>query len=195
MISRVWAHKYAHSLKFRAHWQASERTPVPTLNRQLFVDSKHIMPSIFTRSMFRLHDITTNLFFGKETANAANHFYDLMDRNMDGNDVNMNTYKGSVLCVVNVASQWGLTDANYSQLVKLHDEYHSQGFKILAFPCNQFGGQEPVSLILTTTNLVVKIISPSSLGIKRTNSWICQQVRCGQEVHLVHQGSCKWCRH
>jgi glutathione peroxidase-family protein len=38
-----------------------------------------------------------------------------------------------------------MTDANYSQLVKLHDEYNSQGFEILAFPCNQFAAQEPVS--------------------------------------------------
>ena len=38
-----------------------------------------------------------------------------------------------------------MTDANYSQLVKLHDEYNAQGFEILAFPCNQFAGQEPVS--------------------------------------------------
>lgn len=36
-----------------------------------------------------------------------------------------------------------MTDANYSQLVKLHDEYNSQGLDILAFPCNQFAGQEP----------------------------------------------------
>lgn len=32
---------------------------------------------------------------------------------------------------------------NYQQLPKLFDEYGSRGFKILAFPCNQFGGQEP----------------------------------------------------
>eukprot|EP00547_Thalassionema_nitzschioides_P006114 CAMPEP_0194211596 /NCGR_PEP_ID=MMETSP0156-20130528/10687_1 /TAXON_ID=33649 /ORGANISM="Thalassionema nitzschioides, Strain L26-B" /LENGTH=125 /DNA_ID=CAMNT_0038939193 /DNA_START=218 /DNA_END=595 /DNA_ORIENTATION=+ len=36
-----------------------------------------------------------------------------------------------------------MTDANYSQLVQLHDEYTSQGLDILAFPCNQFGAQEP----------------------------------------------------
>jgi len=36
-----------------------------------------------------------------------------------------------------------LTDANYSQLVKLYDEFHSQGFEVLAFPCNQFAYQEP----------------------------------------------------
>lgn len=36
-----------------------------------------------------------------------------------------------------------MTKANYVQLSQLFDEYGSRGFKILAFPCNQFGGQEP----------------------------------------------------
>ena len=90
-------------------------------------------------------DVSTHMLFGAEKAVLASHFYDLIDRNMKGDDVKMDAYKGSVLCVVNVASQWGMTDANYSQLVKLHDEYNAQGFEILAFPCNQFAGQEPVS--------------------------------------------------
>lgn len=71
-------------------------------------------------------------------------FYDLVDRDMQGNEVKMETFKGDVLCVVNVASKWGLTKANYVQFSKLYDTYNAQGFKILAFPCNQFGAQEPV---------------------------------------------------
>jgi len=47
-----------------------------------------------------------------------------------------------VLLVVNVASQCGFTN-QYSGLQRLHDKYSSQDFNILAFPCNQFGGQEP----------------------------------------------------
>ena len=41
--------------------------------------------------------------------------------------------------VVNVASKWGLTHKNYSQLVQIHEEFKNKGFEILAFPCNQFG--------------------------------------------------------
>ena len=58
----------------------------------------------------------------------------------------MEAFKGDVLCVVNVASKWGLTKANYVQFSKLYDTYNAQGFKILAFPCNQFGAQEPVRI-------------------------------------------------
>jgi glutathione peroxidase len=48
-----------------------------------------------------------------------------------------------VLVVVNVASQCGLTESNYTQLKELLDKYKSKGLEIAAFPCNQFGGQEP----------------------------------------------------
>ena len=58
----------------------------------------------------------------------------------------MSEYQGNVLLLVNVASNWGLTKQNYQELPKLFDEYSSQGLKILAFPCNQFGGQEPGSI-------------------------------------------------
>ncbi|KAL9246730.1 hypothetical protein vseg_020228 [Gypsophila vaccaria] len=60
-----------------------------------------------------------------------------------GNDVDLSTYKGKVLLIVNVASQCGLTNSNYTELTKLYEKYKDQGFEILAFPCNQFGKQEP----------------------------------------------------
>ena len=46
---------------------------------------------------------------------------------------------------MNVASEWGVTERDYTQLVKMHKEYKDKGFEILAFPCNQFGSQEPSS--------------------------------------------------
>ena len=55
----------------------------------------------------------------------------------------MAEYTGDVVLLVNVASKWGLTKQNYQELPQLFDEYSSQGLKILAFPCNQFGAQEP----------------------------------------------------
>ena len=47
--------------------------------------------------------------------------------------------------VVNVASQWGLTNRDYTQLTKMYEELAPQGLEILGFPCNQFGAQEPWS--------------------------------------------------
>jgi len=57
----------------------------------------------------------------------------------------LDKYKGNVTVVVNVASYWGLTPTNYEQLQQLHEKYAEKGLRILAFPCNQFGNQEPGS--------------------------------------------------
>lgn len=81
--------------------------------------------------------------YGKETPTTKEAFYDLVDRDMEGNEVKMSSFKGSVLCITNVASKWGLTKQNYTEFVQIIDEYSDKGLKVLAFPCNQFGGQEP----------------------------------------------------
>ncbi|XP_038982711.1 probable phospholipid hydroperoxide glutathione peroxidase isoform X2 [Phoenix dactylifera] len=60
-----------------------------------------------------------------------------------GNDVDLSIYKGKVLLIVNVASQCGLTNSNYTELSTLYERYKDKGLEILAFPCNQFGAQEP----------------------------------------------------
>jgi len=54
-------------------------------------------------------------------------------------------YKGNVLLIVNVASKCGFTK-QYKALQNLHDKYQSKGFKVLGFPCNDFGNQEPGEL-------------------------------------------------
>ncbi|KAH7636831.1 phospholipid hydroperoxide glutathione peroxidase [Dermatophagoides farinae] len=69
--------------------------------------------------------------------------YDFSAKDIDGNDVSMEKYKGHPLLVVNVATHCGLTKANYKQLNELYDQFEEKGLKIAAFPCNQFGGQEP----------------------------------------------------
>ncbi len=60
----------------------------------------------------------------------------------DGSELSLAALKGSVVLVVNIASRCGFTP-QYTGLQKLYEKYHGQGFEILGFPCNQFGGQEP----------------------------------------------------
>ena len=69
---------------------------------------------------------------------------DFKMKSIDGQEVDLNTYKGKVVLIVNVASKCGLTP-QYKQLQALHDKYADQGLVILGFPCNQFLGQEPGS--------------------------------------------------
>lgn len=97
------------------------------------------------KSMIKgLQDVGTKAVFGSETVTTKESFYQLIDKNMNFEEVPMSKYKDNVLLVVNVASNWGLTKQNYTELSKLVDEFGTdKGFKILAFPCNQFGAQEP----------------------------------------------------
>ena len=94
----------------------------------------------------QIQDGVARAMFGKEKVTSVQNFYDLVDKNMAGEQVSMSSFKGEVLLLVNVASKWGLTKQNYTEFSQIADEYSDRGLKILAFPCNQFGGQEPVSI-------------------------------------------------
>ncbi len=61
---------------------------------------------------------------------------------IDGSTVSMADYRDKVLLIVNTASKCGFTP-QYEGLEALHKRYGPQGFAVLGFPCNQFGGQEP----------------------------------------------------
>jgi glutathione peroxidase len=69
---------------------------------------------------------------------------DFTAKSIDGQDVNLATYKGKVLLVVNTASQCGYTP-QYKGLEEVYEKYKDQGFEVLAFPANEFGAQEPGS--------------------------------------------------
>ncbi|KEH21057.1 phospholipid hydroperoxide glutathione peroxidase [Medicago truncatula] len=69
--------------------------------------------------------------------------YDFTLKDGMGNDVDLATYKGKVLLIVNVASKCGMTNSNYVGLNQLYDKYKLKGLEILAFPSNQFGEEEP----------------------------------------------------
>ena len=56
--------------------------------------------------------------------------------------VALEDYQGKVLLIVNVASKCGFTK-QYKGLEEIYKKYNSKGFEILAFPCNDFGEQEP----------------------------------------------------
>jgi len=75
-------------------------------------------------------------------AATAQSLYDIKLKDIDGKDTTLAAYKGKAVLIVNVASKCGYTK-QYSGLEATYQKYKDQGFVILGFPCNQFGGQEP----------------------------------------------------
>lgn len=70
--------------------------------------------------------------------------HDFEARSIDSSDVDLSTFAGRVVLVVNTASECGFTP-QYRGLQELHDTYADRGLRVLGFPCDQFGGQEPGS--------------------------------------------------
>ena len=68
--------------------------------------------------------------------------YDFEVNDGDGNVVSLSQYEGKVLLIVNSATKCGFTP-QYTELNEIYAEFNEDGFEILDFPCNQFGGQAP----------------------------------------------------
>jgi glutathione peroxidase len=84
--------------------------------------------------------------------------HDFSAKTIDGRDVKLAEYKGHPLLIVNVASKCGLTP-QYEGLEKLNKEYGPRGFRVLGFPANEFGAQEPGS------NEDIKTFCTSNYGV------------------------------
>ena len=72
------------------------------------------------------------------------NIYEFTCLDSTGQNIDLSSYKGKALLIVNTASQCGFTP-QLEGLEKLQQTYSSEEFSVLAFPCNQFGGQEPGS--------------------------------------------------
>lgn len=73
----------------------------------------------------------------------SSDIYQFTIQHLDGFDLNLSEYKNKVLLIVNIASQCSFTP-QLRDLVALKKEFPDKDFEILAFPSNDFGGQEPL---------------------------------------------------
>ena len=81
---------------------------------------------------------------GFAISKSAESVYDFIVKDIDGNNVQLDQYKGKAILIVNVASKCGYTP-QYEGLQELYETYKDQGLVILGFPANNFKGQEPGS--------------------------------------------------
>jgi glutathione peroxidase len=73
---------------------------------------------------------------------AEDSVHDFKVKNIKGEDVDLSSYKGKVLLIVNVASKCGATP-QYDPLQSIYAKYADKGLVVMGFPANNFGGQEP----------------------------------------------------
>ncbi len=78
-----------------------------------------------------------------EEISHVQSIFDLSADDIDGNEFKFSELEGKTTVIVNVASYCGYTESHYRGLVELYDLFKGSNFEILAFPSNQFGGQEP----------------------------------------------------
>ena len=81
-------------------------------------------------------------FFQSVNAKYEKLFFDINIKNIDGENLSLNKFKGKTVLIVNVASKCGFTK-QYTGLQKLYENYKNRGFVVIGIPSNQFGGQEP----------------------------------------------------
>ena len=78
------------------------------------------------------------------TAVGSKSVHNFKVRDISGKEVSLSNYKGKVLLIVNTASDCGFTP-QYQELEEVYQLYKNKGFEVLAFPSNDFGGQEPLN--------------------------------------------------
>lgn len=86
--------------------------------------------------------LTAASLFSSSSSNDSANISEFTVIDINLKEVKLSDYNGKVLLIVNVASKCGFT-SQYEGLQKIYEMYKDQGFEVLGFPCNDFGGQEP----------------------------------------------------
>ena len=121
--------------------------------------------------------------------------YDFTCKDSSGNEISLSDYRGKTLLIVNTASKCGFTP-QYDGLQSLQDQYDLEKFSVLAFPCNQFGGQEPGTdnEIQEFCSLNFKTTFPvfSKIDVNGENAHPLYKFLCSEKKGVLGSEKIKW---
>ena len=121
--------------------------------------------------------------------------YDFTCKDSSGNEISLSDYRGKTLLIVNTASKCGFTP-QYDGLQSLQDQYALEKFSVLAFPCNQFGGQEPGTdnEIQEFCSLNFKTTFPvfSKIDVNGENAHPLYKFLCSEKKGVLGAENIKW---
>ena len=113
----------------------------------------------------------------------------------NGEEISLADKTGKVLLVVNTASRCGFTP-QYDGLEALYRKFKDQGFEVVAFPCNQFGAQEPGNAeeIATFCKLTYDVTFPlmAKVDVNGDDATPLYQWMKGEAPGLMGSKSIKW---
>lgn len=123
------------------------------------------------------------------------NIYDIEAKDIDGNSVKMERYKGKTLLIVNTASKCGFT-GQYNGLQKLYETYKDNAFVILGFPSNDFMKQEPGSNeeIASFCKLNYGVTFPmfSKIAVKGSKQHVLYNYLTSKETNPKFSGKISW---
>ena len=126
---------------------------------------------------------------------GASGVLDFTLNSLDGKPAPLAEYRGKVILIVNVASKCGYTP-QYTGLEKIYEKYKDQGFVILGFPANNFGGQEPGTNeeIKTFCSSKYQVTFPmySKVSVKGADSTPLYQFLTDRQNNPATAGEIKW---
>lgn len=118
---------------------------MPIYSKLLFVLSGSVLVGLgFTAFAFSEVNAKGKQASVASAGDSSAPLYGFRLPDIDGHPVELKTFKGKVLLIVNTASMCGNTP-QYAGLQEMYERYRERGFEVLAFPANDFGQQEPGS--------------------------------------------------
>jgi glutathione peroxidase len=142
-----------------------------------------------------------SLFFGtfltnqnSKIMNAKPSIYDISLTGLTGEKIDLSTFKGKKILIVNTASECGFTK-QFADLQKLHEKYKDK-LVIIGVPCNQFGGQEPGNAqeiqSFCQVNYGVTFLMTEKVDVKGESQHPLYQWLTKKELNGVKSSSVKW---